>query len=124
MKMYIANAMSLSMLQPQHQSDYPNTSSRQVIPRPVENPKEFLKEWENIPETEIISILGHAATQGLFEKALDREVPVNRINFKFSRIGEYAIREELVLVGQYDGPRLPEGATELPEGATLEWWVL
>jgi hypothetical protein len=27
-----------------------------------------------------------------------------------------------LLVGQYDGPRLPEGATSLPEGATLTWF--
>jgi hypothetical protein len=31
---------------------------------------------------------------------------------------------EGVLVAQYRGPRLPEGATELPEGATIEWYVV
>ena len=26
-----------------------------------------------------------------------------------------------LFVGQYKGPRLPEGATALPEGAIVEW---
>lgn len=25
------------------------------------------------------------------------------------------------IVGQYDGPRLPEGAIALPEGASIRW---
>ena len=29
-----------------------------------------------------------------------------------------------LLVAQYKGPRLPEGATKLPEGATIEWWLV
>jgi hypothetical protein len=29
-----------------------------------------------------------------------------------------------VLVGQYSGTRLPEGATTLPEGATIRWLVV
>jgi len=28
---------------------------------------------------------------------------------------------DLLLVAQYKGPRLPEGATELPEGAAIKW---
>lgn len=27
-----------------------------------------------------------------------------------------------LIVAQYRGPRLPAGATELPEGATIEYW--
>lgn len=29
-----------------------------------------------------------------------------------------------LLVGEYIGPPLPEGATELPEGAHIEWWLI
>lgn len=36
-------------------------------------------------------------------------------------LGEGA-EDALTLVGQYRGPRLPDGATTLPEGATIEWW--
>ncbi|MFH1554639.1 MAG: hypothetical protein ABII76_07220 [Pseudomonadota bacterium] len=31
---------------------------------------------------------------------------------------------DCALVAQYRGPRLPEGATALPEGATIEWWAV
>ena len=29
-----------------------------------------------------------------------------------------------MIVAQYTGPRLPEGATSLPEGATIKWWLV
>jgi hypothetical protein len=29
---------------------------------------------------------------------------------------------DVLLVGQYSGPRLPEGAVALPTGAELRWW--
>jgi hypothetical protein len=38
----------------------------------------------------------------------------NRVNVSL-KPGDAAI------VGQYIGPRLPEGATTLPEGATIKW---
>ena len=27
-------------------------------------------------------------------------------------------------MGQYSGPRLPEGSTSLPEGATIKWYLI
>lgn len=29
-----------------------------------------------------------------------------------------------MIVAQYHGPRLPEGATSLPDGATIKWWLV
>jgi len=40
-------------------------------------------------------------------------VPVNRVNVKLTGP---------MVVAQYMGPRLPEGATTLPEGAKIEFW--
>lgn len=48
---------------------------------------------------------------------LVRPVVANRVNVKL----EPGV---LILVGQYIGPRLPEGATTLPEGASIEWWTV
>ena len=31
---------------------------------------------------------------------------------------------DALLVAQYRGPRLPEGATMLPKNATVEWWLV
>jgi hypothetical protein len=41
-------------------------------------------------------------------------IPMNRSNSKIDN-------EESVIVAQYVGPRLPEGAIELPEGATMKF---
>lgn len=61
------------------------------------------------------SAVGHADTARVFEAELGTPVPMNRTNVTL-RKGDTA------LVGQYSGPRLPEGATTLPEGATIKWF--
>ena len=63
------------------------------------------------------SFVGHAETAALFSRLLNEEVAVNRVSVKLAR-GETA------LVGQYAGPRLAEGATSLPEGATIRWLLV
>ena len=60
------------------------------------------------------SIVGHADTAAIFSSLLGLDVPTNRATF--------TLEEGVTLfVGQYKGPRLPEGATSLPEGAKVEW---
>lgn len=63
---------------------------------------------------ELHSAVGHADTAAVFSRALDLPVPCNRETVKL-RAGQRAI------LGQYSGPRLPEGATTLPEGARITW---
>ena len=61
------------------------------------------------------SAVGHADTARVFEAVLgDVIVPCNRVTVTL-RAGDAAI------LGQYSGPRLPEGATALPEGASIKW---
>ena len=63
------------------------------------------------------SAVGHADTAAVFEAVLGVPVPCNRATV--------ALKEgDVALVGQYSGPRLPEGATALPEGATIKWMVV
>ena len=63
------------------------------------------------------SAVGHADTAAVFSSVLGVEVPCNRATV--------ALKEgDVALVGQYSGPRLPEGATSLPEGATIKWLVV
>lgn len=61
------------------------------------------------------SAVGHPDTAAVFSAVLGLEVAANRVNVELTH-------DVSLIVGQYRGPRLPEGATELPAGATIEWW--
>ena len=63
------------------------------------------------------SAVGHADTAAVFSSVLGKPVEMNRANVSLSA-------GDSVLVGQYSGPRLPEGCKELPEGATIKWLVV
>ena len=70
-----------------------------------------------LAEKGVESFVGHADTARLFSAQTGVEVPFNRA---FSQL---AAGEEFVL-GQYLGPRLPEGSTQLPEGARIQWYLV
>ena len=63
------------------------------------------------------SCVGHADTARLFSKYLNREIKNQRITVTLNQ-------GDSLFVGQLNGPRMPEGATELPEGASLRWFVV
>jgi len=63
------------------------------------------------------SCVGHADTARVMSAVLGVEIPANRVTVNYDG-------SEQMLVGQYKGPRLPEGATELPQGAHIEWWLV
>lgn len=62
----------------------------------------------------LTSAVGHADTAAVFGAVLGHPVAVNRASVSL-RAGDVAV------LGQYRGPRLPEGATTLPAGATIQW---
>ncbi len=63
------------------------------------------------------SAVGHPDTAAVFGEQLGVEVPAVRSTVALTA-------GEQVLVGQYRGPRLPEGAKILPEGAAIQWIVV
>ncbi len=77
--------------------------------------------FEEIPEArargiaqDCVSAVGHADTAAVFSTLLGVTVPMARTTV--------ALREgDTALLGQYSGPRLPEGSTTLPAGATIRW---
>lgn len=95
---YLANAFSINML-------------------PVEN-FTLLQikrvESQEVP-SDVVSAIGHPDTARVVQGILDYEVPCNRLSLKLEP-------EDTLYVAQYTGPRLPEGATKLPEGANLEFF--
>lgn len=65
--------------------------------------------------TDIESAIGHVDTAKVVSNILGFEVKPNRVSIKLSE-------SDVLYVAQYTGPRLPEGATTLPEGASLEFF--
>ena len=63
-----------------------------------------------------ISSVGHESTAAVFSKVLGVKVPMQRSTIELQP-------GDSVIVGSYKGPRLEEGATELPEGATIVWLI-
>ena len=99
--MFLLNAFSLNMLD----------GNADVIVRQVS------QSIAAILATTCESAVGHADTAAVFSAVLGVTVPCNRATV--------ALKEgDVALVGQYSGPRLPEGATSLPEGAAIKWLVV
>ena len=68
-------------------------------------------------ENEWESCVGHADTARLLSSLLAQDVQMRRVSTSL------VVGDEL-LVAQYNGPRLPEGATSLPEGARIRWMLV
>ncbi len=64
-----------------------------------------------------VSAVGHETTAQLFSDVLGLPIPYHRATVVLQP-GDHA------LVGQYEGPRLAEGATQLPKGAGIRWFVV
>lgn len=101
--MKLLNAFSLNML-----AEHPSTVRVEEIT--AEMAADLLKDA-------CASCVGHANTAAVFSSILGLPVEENRHTISLS-VGDKAV------VGQYRGPRLEEGATELPEGATIQWLLL
>lgn len=60
------------------------------------------------------SIVGHTDVAAIISGMLGTDVPMNRESISLSC-------GDVLFVAQYIGPRLPEGCTTLPEGASIKW---
>ena len=95
MRIFLSNAFSLQM----QGSFFAETSPISVgdVPR------------------DVCSIVGHADVAAVLSDLLGIDVPVNRVTVSLQP-------GDVLFVGQYCGPRLPEGATKLPQGAKISWY--
>jgi len=68
--------------------------------------------------------IGHPDTDRVVRKVLEQDgvddIPVGTRD----TIALVPGKNSGLLVAQYRGPRLPEGATCLPDGATIEWYLV
>ena len=63
------------------------------------------------------SFIGHESTATLLSHRLGIDVEYNRQSYRF-------MPNDRVVLAQYTGPRLPDYALELPEGAHLNFWLI
>ena len=100
--MYLCNAFSLQMV-----SKFPvNVQINEVSSADVIEIRD-----------QLISAIGHADTAAVLSSLLGFPVPTARVNVSLKSGDE-------IVVAQYVGGRLPEGATVLPEGASFRFLVV
>jgi hypothetical protein len=96
MAQYLSNAFSLNMIP----AAYAGISMIEVAPADIPAAAE--------------SVVGHADTANILSGILSRTIQMNRATLALN----YG---DVLYVAQYSGPRLPEGATSLPEGAAFRF---
>ncbi len=114
--LYICNSFSLGMLPDWRLSPDADASSIRVEPVTEAQARAYIAQSEYDGHV-IFSAVGHADTARIFAGALGRDLPANRVSITLTVSDRY-------LIGQYTGPRLPEGATELPAGARIAWLIV
>jgi hypothetical protein len=103
---YVTNAFSLNML-----PDNCVLAHILVTKLSPDNAREFLR------GNNFQSYIGHPDLASIASNILGMSLAVNRQTL--------TVKEgDALLVVQYRGPRLPEGTTTLPEGATIEFWLV
>lgn len=111
-RIYIANAFSLSMLN--------GMDSAEVRVDRLDGPDhvcQLIHGARTYGGCAIVSAVGHADTANLFSNLLGVEIQARRESITID-----GISDDFLIVGQYSGPRLPEGAKMLPEGAKVVWY--
>jgi len=106
MAIYLSNALSLGMLDDVETAGFATIYIIGMSSHEVAANLRCANEWE--------SCVGHSDTALLFTSLLGVDVPLRRVTTSL-RFGD------VMYVGQYTGPRLPEGAVSLPEGAHVRW---
>lgn len=102
-KIYLTNAFSIQML--------PKEAITDASFRPIDT--DTVKRI--LAENSFISAIGHADTAKVVGTMLGMDVQPNRISVSVKPGDE-------IIVAQLTGGRLPEGATEIPEGMNIEFW--
>lgn len=111
--MIIANAFSLNMLE---------TREGEFLKRCIEvteiHQDEVIEKLTDPDLGGVESAIGHADTAALISDILGLEIPCERKTLLLNPSNGWLI------VAQYQGPRLPEGTTKLPEGANIRWYLV
>ena len=102
--LYITNAFSIQML--------PHLATTLSFkPATLEQAMKIMK--TNV----FTSAVGHVDTANVVSNLLNMEIPMNRISVNLKD-------NDVLLVAQLSGGRLPEGATTIPDGMSIQFWVV
>lgn len=63
------------------------------------------------------SFIGHDSTASILSHTLGLDVEFNRQSYRF-------MPRDTVVLAQYTGPRLPDHAIQIPEGAKIFFWKI
>ena len=110
--MLLTNAFSISMLGPCEEWMPQGVSFQRI---PLERAREMAQIAAK--NGDLDTAVGHADTAAMFSGILGVPVVANRASVML-------VHGVPLLVGQYKGPRLPEGVSTLPEGALIEWFIV
>lgn len=117
-KKYLSNAFSLSMLRKLLDSSDRKGPVKLLVFDLCDPDNAFLHLTDKREgEESFVSVVGHSDTAKIFSEQLRTPVEVNRVSVNLEFGDE-------VVVGQYVGPRLPEGTTQLPEGSSIDWTLV
>lgn len=98
MAIYISSSFSLNMVSG---NDFTLLRVRKVAP-------------SDVPQ-DAVSVIGHIDIVRIVSSLLGREVAMNRTSISLNW-------DDTLYVVQYKGPRIPKGASHIPEGGTLEFF--
>lgn len=105
--LYIGNAFSLNMI-----TDIIGDGMViKIYPLTTEEVKNVLS------ANKFQSIVGHEDTANILTNMLGIKIQFNRTTARLSKNDE-------LIVAQYTGPRLEQGATSLPEGARIQFYMV
>jgi len=107
--MILTNAFSINML--------PEVEERIIkfLPLTAEQAAALVR--EAVDFNDLLGAIGHQDTAVIVNGLLGIEIAHSRATVKFSP-------HDTLVVAQYSGPRLPEAATTLPDGAVMNFWLV
>lgn len=109
--LYLTNAFSINMI-----TSHPTSHQSTLEFTPISLGTAIIILKAN--SSSVINAIGHPATAAIVADQLQLPLPpAERATILFTE-------KDVLLVAQYTGPRLPEGATTLPTDATIAWWLV
>lgn len=114
--LFITNAFSINML--------PEGGTMvDFIPMSIEEVKKYInRATTGSFAANIVSAIDRADMAKIVSDQVEMAIPMNRVSIKLSV--ERGKISDTALVAQYSGPRLAEGATSLPDGAEIRYWLV